>query len=140
MKHAARMPHNGVRRSFLGSRARQRLTLAKEVYKTMAESCSEFFTELPNRIDKEKVKGINAVYQWDITGDGGGKWNVAMKDGDVSVSEGVAESPDITLTVSDENFLDIVNGKLNGQMAFLTGKLKIQGDMTLAMKLQSFFG
>jgi putative sterol carrier protein len=41
--------------------------------------------------------------------------------------------------MEDENFVNLLTGKLNGQTAFLTGKLKIQGDMTLAMKLQSVF-
>jgi len=91
-------------------------------------------------VDKEKVKGINATYQWDISGDNGGKWYAKLSEGNVEVSEGQAESPNITLTVSDQNWLDIVNGKLNGQMAFLSGKLKIQGDMGLAMKLQSLTG
>lgn len=106
----------------------------------MADTPKEFFDELPNQIDSEKVKGINATYQWDIGGDNGGKWWVKLADGDAQVGEGEAESPDITLTVDDQNWMDIVNGKLNGQMAFLTGKLKIQGDMTLAMKLQSLTG
>jgi len=106
----------------------------------MADTPKEFFDELPNQIDSEKVKGINATYQWDIGGDNGGKWWVKLSDGNADVGEGEAENPDITLTVDDQNWMDIVNGKLNGQMAFLTGKLKIQGDMTLAMKLQSLTG
>lgn len=106
----------------------------------MADTPAEFFQELPNHVDKEKLKGMNATYQWDISGDNGGKWYVDINDGDINVSEGESESPNITLTVDDQNWMDIVNGKLNGQMAFLTGKLKIQGDMTLAMKLQSLTG
>lgn len=106
----------------------------------MADTCSEFFSGLQESIDPEKVKGIDATYQWDITGDGGGKWYAKLSDSGVEVSEGEAESPSITLTVEAQNWMDIVNGKLNGQMAFLTGKLKIKGDMTLAMKLQSITG
>lgn len=107
----------------------------------MAESAKEFFDGMEAGIDTEKVKGINATYQWDITGDGGGKWYAVFSDENgVSVSEGETENPNITITVDSANWLDIVDGKLNGQMAFLTGKLKIQGDMTLAMKLQSITG
>ena len=106
----------------------------------MVETCSEFFSGLQEAIDPEKVKGIDATYQWDITGEGGGKWWAKLGEESVEVSDGEAESPNITLTVEAQDWMDIVNGKLNGQMAFLTGKLKIQGDMTLAMKLQSITG
>lgn len=101
---------------------------------------AEYFSALPGKVNKDKIKGMNAIYQWDITGDNGGKWNVVLKDDNVAVNEGAAASPNITLTLDSQNFMDLVTGKLNGQMAFLTGKLKIQGDMTLAMKLQSVIG
>ncbi len=106
----------------------------------MAATPTEYFNELPSKINKDKVKGMNAVYQWDITGNNGGKWHVILKNDDVKIGGGQAENPNITLTLEDQNFMDLVTGKLNGQMAFLTGKLKIQGDMTLAMKLASIIG
>ena len=100
---------------------------------------SEYFGQLAGKVDPAKVQGMNATYQFDITGDGGGKYWVKVADGAAEVGEGEAESPNITLTISDENFINLVEGKLNGQTAFLTGKLKIKGDMTLAMKLGSVF-
>lgn len=106
----------------------------------MAETAAEFFSGMKENLDPEKIKGIDATYQWDITGDDGGKWFAKFNEGQVEVAEGEADSPNITITVSSENWIDIVNGKLNGQMAFLTGKLKIQGDMSLAMKLQALTG
>ena len=106
----------------------------------MAATPSEYFTELAGKVNKDKVKGMNAIYQWDITGAGGGKWHVILQNDDVKVGDGQATNPNITLTLESQNFMDLVTGKLNGQMAFLTGKLKIQGDMTLAMKLQSIIG
>src|SRR6185436_1868027 len=106
----------------------------------MAATPTEYFNELPGKVNKDKIKGMNAIYQWDITGDNGGKGNVVLKDDTLSVNPGAAASPNITLTLESQNFMDLISGKLNGQMAFLTGKLKIQGDMTLAMKLQSIIG
>ena len=106
----------------------------------MAATPAEYFNELPSKLNRDKVKGMNAIYQWDITGNNGGKWHIILKNDDVQVGGGQADSPNITLTLEDQNFMDLVTGKLNGQMAFLTGKLKIQGDMTLAMKLQSIIG
>lgn len=106
----------------------------------MADTVSQFFGELSGKVNPAKIAGMNATYQFNVTGDGGGNWNVKIADGAAAVSEGTAETPSITITASDENWLNIVNGKLSGQTAFLTGKLKIQGDMSLAMKLQSVIG
>lgn len=57
----------------------------------------------------------------------------------IEVKAGKHPSPNITLTMKESDYLDMINGKLNGQMAFMTGKLKISGDMGLALKLQSLF-
>mgnify|MGYP002712452209 CR=1 FL=1 len=105
----------------------------------MAESVGQFFTELPSKIDASKTAGMSSIYQFDISGDNGGQWYVNLNDGKVDVVNGTAEAPSITLSTTDENWLKIVSGQLSGQTAFLTGKLKIKGDMSLAMKLQSIF-
>lgn len=106
----------------------------------MAETVAEYFAELSKEIDTEKVKDITATFQWDITGEGGGKWHVKLEGGNVEIAEGETDDPNITITVSAPDWLDVASGKLNGQMAFMTGKIKIQGDMTLAMKLQALMG
>jgi len=100
---------------------------------------SEFFSMVPERVQKDKIQGMNATYQFELTGDNGGSHWVKIADGEATSGDGQAENPNITLTMADSDFEDMVTGKLNGQTAFLTGKLKIQGDMTLAMKLQSVF-
>lgn len=106
----------------------------------MAASVQEFFGGLESKIDTKKTAGMNCTYQFNITGDGGGDWYVVLTDGQPKVQEGIAENPNIALTAGSAHWLDIVNGKTSGQMAFLTGKLKIKGDMALAMKLQSLLG
>ncbi|MDZ4857636.1 MAG: SCP2 sterol-binding domain-containing protein [Candidatus Hydrogenedentes bacterium] len=105
----------------------------------MADTVAAFFSDLEQKVDPTKISGMNAIYQFDITGDDGGTWHVKLADGLANVSPGPAENPSITLTSTDQNWLDIVSGKLSGQTAFLTGKLKIKGDMSLAMKLQNVF-
>ena len=82
------------------------------------------------------VAKINAVYQFVISGAGGGSWSVDCTQPGGKVQAGTAANARCTVAATDQNFLDIVNGKLNPQMAFMSGKLKIQGDMGLAMKLQ----
>ena len=106
----------------------------------MADSVKEIFDGMAGAFQADKAAGMKAVYQWDITGDGGGKWHAEIADGSISVNEGDHASPNITITVAAQDWLDITNGKLDGQMAFMSGKLKVKGDMSLAMKMKTLFG
>jgi len=105
----------------------------------LADTVKEYFEMMPSQFNAEAAAGMTATYQFDVTGDGGGKWFAKIENGELAAGEGEAEDPNITITVSDSDWLDIVSGKLDGQMAFMTGKLKIKGDMSLAMKLKSLF-
>jgi len=100
---------------------------------------SDFFAKVPESVNVDKIQGMNSIFLFDITGDNAGQYAVTIADGAATVSEGAVDNPSITLTMTDENFVALVTGKLNGQTAFLTGKLKIKGDMGLAMKLSSIF-
>ncbi|QDG54416.1 SCP2 sterol-binding domain-containing protein [Persicimonas caeni] len=105
-------------------------------------TAQEIFSEtLPNKLEgNEKIQSINSVYQFNITGDDGGSWTVDFtKDGDY-VSEGESDDADVTIEMKDSDFVDMWEGKLPGPQAFMMGKIKIQGDMGLAMKLQTFMG
>ena len=95
---------------------------------------------MPSRFKKDAAKGLTATYQFDLSGDGGGQWYAAIANEQCEVKEVKAASPNITISMAAKDYLDMVNGKLNGQMAFMTGKLKIAGDMGLALRLQSLFG
>jgi putative sterol carrier protein len=94
---------------------------------------------MASRLNKDAAKGLNTVYQFDLSGDGGGKWAVLINDDQCQIQTGAHASPNCTISMAAHDYLDMVNGKLNGQMAFMTGKLKIAGDMGLALKLQSLF-
>jgi len=102
---------------------------------------SIFEEKIPGNLknDPAKVAGIKAVYQFNITGDTGGSWYVDLT-GEPVVAAGTKAGANCTIEMKDGDFVDIVTGKLNGQMAFMTGKLKIKGDMGLAMKLQKILG
>lgn len=82
------------------------------------------------------VKQINSSYQFTLTGDNGGEWYVDLTKPGGEVKSGTLETPGVTVTMAAKDFVDLVSGKLNGQMAFMQGKLKIKGDMSLALKLQ----
>ncbi|MCA9770755.1 MAG: SCP2 sterol-binding domain-containing protein [Myxococcales bacterium] len=86
--------------------------------------------------DPSKVAGFEGVLQFNITGDAGGKWYAHISGGKAEVKEGEHASPSIQVTMKDKDFVNFINGKLSGQMAFMTGKLKFKGDMSMAMKLQ----
>ena len=102
----------------------------------MAESVKEFFDELAAKADPEKTAGMNNSYLFDI--DGAGQWVVTVADGTVSVTEGSGEA-DTTIETSEETMMAVVRGEQNPTTAYMTGKLKIKGDMGAAMKLQKLF-
>jgi putative sterol carrier protein len=99
-------------------------------------SARNFFDSLQSRVDPQKTAGMNNSYLFDI--DGAGKWKVDVNDGNVAVSEN-AEDADVTITTSEETFEKIVSGEQNATSAYMTGKLKVKGDMGAAMKLQKLF-
>ncbi|MDP8221860.1 MAG: SCP2 sterol-binding domain-containing protein [Candidatus Lernaella stagnicola] len=108
----------------------------------MASSVNEVFENMATKMaaDPSKVENINAVYQFNVTGDDGGEWHVDLTGDAPAVASGPAESANCTVTVTDEDLLAIIDGSLNPQMAFMTGKVKISGDMSLAMKLGKILG
>lgn len=87
----------------------------------------------------EKAEGVNAVIQYRLTGEQAGDYIVTIKDGKCTVAEGIAETPSMTLTADAEDFGDVLLGKANGMQYFMQGKLKLSGDLNLAMKLTEFF-
>ena len=102
----------------------------------MAQSAREFFEGLESRIEPSKTAGMTNSYVFDI--DGAGTWTVDVADGEVTVTEGSGEA-DATISASEETFQQIAEGDLNATTAYMTGKLKVKGDMGAAMKLQRLF-
>ena len=100
---------------------------------------SEAFAAIHERFDANKAAGVDGSIQLDLAGEGGGKWALMIANGVCEVIEGGVESPTTTLSMSAENFADMVNGNLNAMAAFMQGKIKLQGDMGLAMKFQTIF-
>ena len=106
------------------------------------ENAREIFeSQMPNRLkDKpDLAEKINSTYKFVVTGDEGGTWLVDLTQAGGVISESDADAA-CTITITSQDLMDIVNGKLNGQMAFMSGKLKVAGDMGLAMKLTSLLG
>ena len=86
-----------------------------------------------------KAVGVNTVVQYRLTGEGGGDWIITIQDGKCQVSKGIAEKPKMTMTAEASVFRSVLLGKLDGTTAFMQGKLKISGDLNLAMRFPGFF-
>jgi putative sterol carrier protein len=87
----------------------------------------------------EKAAGLEAVVQYNLTGDEGGDYIITISDDKCKVKEGLADDPVMTMTADGAYFRDVLLGKEDGMKGFMEGKLQLAGDLNLAMKLTSFF-
>lgn len=101
------------------------------------ETVQQWVQALPNLVDPSRVGDLDTAIQLDLEGDGGGNWNLIVKDGALAVNEGRHADPELTLTTAAADWMAVINGESNPMGLFMQGKIKIQGDMQLAMKLQS---
>jgi F420-dependent oxidoreductase-like protein len=85
------------------------------------------------------VQRVNAVFEFRLTGEPAATWVVDLKNGAGEVRAGAADLPDCTVTMSAGDFTALAAGRLNGMAAFQSGKLKVQGNPMLALKLQEIF-
>ncbi len=102
-------------------------------------SCQEYFDTLNDRFVSDASKGLNAIYQFELSGDGGGTWHVVVADGSIEVCAGAHEAPSAVVTSKAPDFVRISNGEINGLRAVMTRKMKIAGNLVLARKMQHMF-
>jgi putative sterol carrier protein len=100
---------------------------------------TELFEAMPVRLNIAAAAGLNKTMQWNITGDDPGVWALHIVDGAARLIPGGVEKPDVTFTINSHDWLALEEGKLNAMQAFMTGKLKVAGDMALAMKVPQLF-
>ena len=105
-------------------------------------SVQSVFTEMGNRITTDKAEKINKSYLFNIGGDDGGKWKVDLTKESNWVTENYdGDDANCTITIANgEDWVAIAAGKMNPTMAFMQGKVKVKGDMSLALKLQTLLG
>ena len=104
-----------------------------------AATIRDIFAQMPSRLDPEAAAGLDVIIQFDLAGDGGGVWHCAISEGACAVSEAAHDAPTMTVTMEAADYVELTSGALDGMTAFMSGRLKIAGDMGLAMKMQSLF-
>lgn len=103
-------------------------------------SVAQVFELMSDNFNAAAAGAMRSVFQFNISGANGGSWNVAIEDGQCRIESGEHASPSVTLGLSDENWLKLVNGELSAMTAFMTGKIKATGDIMLAAQLGKLFG
>jgi putative sterol carrier protein len=99
----------------------------------------ELMNRMPKAFKPESATGVNAIVQYHLTGDEGGDWIIDIHDGTIDVQPGTTPSPKVTLSADAQDYKDVIIGKSNAMQAFMQGKLKLSGDLGLAMKLPNMF-
>jgi putative sterol carrier protein len=99
----------------------------------------QLMAAMPEAFNPAKATGVKAVIQYNLTGDEGSQWQSTIVDGVCTVEEGVAENPTLTITMDANDYVEMMAGRLDGMQAFMSGKIKVNGDIMLASRLMTFF-
>lgn len=106
---------------------------------SVADDINEIFEKMPQAFLPEKAANLNAAIQLELTGEGAGDWILKVANGAIAVSPGRASAPNLTLTMAASDYVALSKGEVNPVNLFMAGKIKLQGDMTLAMKFPDMF-
>jgi len=104
-----------------------------------ASDVKGIFAKMPEAFDAAAAAGKDVVFQFSISGPGGGDWVVAVKDGACKVEAGKTEKPTTTIKMADSDFLQLIAGKLDGMQAYTSGKLKVEGDIMKSQLIGRLF-
>jgi putative sterol carrier protein len=105
----------------------------------ISDTVKEVIKALPLAFQPDKAKGMNATFQFELTGEGGGTWVAKIADGQCTITEGGIDKPSVTISMEAADYVAIAQGKLDMARAFMGGKIKVRGDMGLVMKLPDLF-
>ncbi|MCP4755034.1 MAG: SCP2 sterol-binding domain-containing protein [Proteobacteria bacterium] len=102
-------------------------------------SIAEVFEMMPSAFKPDAAAGVDIVFQFNISGEGGGDWYVTIKDQKCEVTQGQADSATTTMKISGEDYVKLLSKELNPMVAFSSGRLKVEGDMMKAQLLGQLF-
>jgi NAD(P)-dependent dehydrogenase (short-subunit alcohol dehydrogenase family)/putative sterol carrier protein len=97
------------------------------------------FDQMPDFFQAEAAAGVDVVFQFSISGPGGGDWHVSVRGGACTVESGVHSKPTTTLKMADDDFLTLIGGQLPAMQAFTSGKLQIEGDLMKSQLIEKLF-
>ncbi len=106
---------------------------------SVPDTAREIIEAMPKAFVPERAKGLKATYQFELTGEGGGNWVIEITDQQCQVREEVAAEPDATISLAAADYVALVKGELDAMGAFMKGKLKVKGNIGLAMRALNLF-
>jgi putative sterol carrier protein len=106
---------------------------------SVADDVKEIFEKMPEAFLPEKASNLDVTIQINLNGEGGGQWMLKIANGQLSVGEGLADSPKLTLTMAASDYVALTRGEANAMSLFMAGKIEVEGDVTLALKFEQMF-
>jgi putative sterol carrier protein len=100
---------------------------------------AQAFDDMIKKFNPQAAEGLDAVFQWEVVGDGGGIWHIKVADGAAELFEGRHDSPTVSQISDTALFLGMVNMEIDGMQAFMSGQLKMTGDLMVAQKIYDLF-
>ncbi|BFU92537.1 MAG: hypothetical protein NTAFB01_37240 [Nitrospira sp.] len=104
-----------------------------------ATTVKEVLDSLPSKLDKDAAEDLDAVYQFDLRGIQAGQYHLLVQNGTCVVKDGIHADPHVTLSMTGEDCIGVLNGRLSGMTMAMSGRLQVTGDIGLAMQLKSLF-
>jgi putative sterol carrier protein len=102
-------------------------------------TAQEIFNEMPARFKAEQAGDMNAVVHFNLSGEDGGQWYVQVADGAVEVHEGAPDDPTASIHMDAQDYVALSRGDLNPMTAFMSGKIRVEGNLAVVMKFQTLF-
>jgi putative sterol carrier protein len=105
----------------------------------MPQTIRDLFASLPGHFNAHAAGGLSASYQFNLSGEQGGQYQLLVRDATCTILEGTHASPDVTLAMTADDCLRVMQGQLDGVAAALSGKVRVEGNLGLAIRLKSLF-
>jgi putative sterol carrier protein len=106
---------------------------------SVADDVKEILEKMPEAFLPEKASNLNVTIQLELSGEGEGQWILKIANGQISIDEGLADSPNLTLSMAASDYVALSRGEVNSLNLFMAGKIEVKGDVTLAMKFEEMF-
>ena len=99
----------------------------------------KIFEKMPDVFLPEKADGVTCIYEFDISGEGGGRWQVTVENKTCKIVPDGDLKPMVVFRMSSADHVGVIDGSVNAQMAFMMGRIKVEGDLFAALNFYQFF-